>query len=74
MSEYRNAEVCNETCKCNYSCNGKAISITYSECVPVAIVNQHAMRMRHFTICGLSVCLSVPYFQQLPHKRHEHEQ
>ena len=26
---------------------GKAISITHSECVSVALVIQHAMRMRH---------------------------
>jgi hypothetical protein len=40
-------------------CHGKAISITYSECVSLALVFQHAMRMRciaHIFICGL------PYF------------
>jgi hypothetical protein len=30
---------------CNYCCNGKAISIIYSECVFVALGIQHAMRM-----------------------------
>jgi len=31
---------------CNHCCNGKAISITYSECVFTALGNQHAMCMR----------------------------
>jgi hypothetical protein len=31
----------------------KAIIITYSVCVFVALVIQHAMRLRHFAICGL---------------------
>ena len=38
---------------CNDRCRGKAISITYSECVSVALVIQHAMRMRHIVVCGL---------------------
>jgi len=32
----------------------KAIGITYSECVLVALVIQHATRMCHIVICGLS--------------------
>jgi hypothetical protein len=34
----------------------KAISITYSECLPVALVIQHAVRMRRIVICGLFGC------------------
>ena len=39
---------------CNHCCRGKAISITYSECVSVTLRIQHAMRLRHTVICGLS--------------------
>ena len=35
-----------EATSCDPCCRGKAISITHSECVFVALVIQHAMRMR----------------------------
>ena len=34
----------------------KAISITYSECVLVALGTRHAMRIRHIINCGLPCC------------------
>jgi hypothetical protein len=35
----------NEACSCDHCCCGEAISITYSECVFVALVIHHAVRM-----------------------------
>jgi len=38
---------------CNRCCSGKATGIAYSEFVFVALVIQHAMRMRHIVICAM---------------------
>jgi len=32
----------------------KEISITYSECMSLVLGMQHAMRMHHIVVCGLS--------------------
>ena len=45
----------------------KLLSITYSECVSVALVIQHAMHMHLITICSLSSCT---VFSTLSHKCH----
>ena len=42
-----------EARSCNHCCSGKAISVTYSKCMSVALSIQHAERMLHITICGL---------------------
>jgi hypothetical protein len=36
-----------QACSCNHCCSGKAISLTHSECVFVALCIQRAMRMCH---------------------------
>jgi hypothetical protein len=54
----------------NYFCRGKAISITYSECVSVALVIRDTKRMRRITLSSLA-CLAVRYFSTLSHKRYD---
>jgi len=46
---------------------GIAISITYSESVSIALIIQHATRMRH-TISSSVACPELSYFYTLSHK------
>jgi hypothetical protein len=54
----------------NHWCRGKVISITYSECVFVALVIEDALRMRSIQLSSV-VCLALQYFRTLSHKRHD---
>jgi hypothetical protein len=52
-----------EAPSCTHCYSWNAINITYSECVSVALGIQHAMRMRHVAICGLSFSTTFfPHF------------
>ena len=52
----------------NHCCREKAISISYSECVSVALVIHHAKRMRRFILSSVA-CLATPYSSTLSYKR-----
>jgi len=51
----------------NHCCGRKAISITYSECVFVALVIQLAMPMRHIVLSSVA-CPALSYFSTLCYK------
>ena len=52
----------------NHCCCGNALSITYCECMFIALGIQHAMRMRHIAICGLS---RSTVFSHVCHEQHD---
>jgi hypothetical protein len=53
----------------NHCCHGKAISITNSGCVSVALVIQHAKNMCH-NIWSSVASLALPHFSTVSRKRH----
>jgi hypothetical protein len=59
-----------EASTCNHCDNGKARNITYSECVFVALVIQHAMRMRRIGMSSLAF-KAVQKLCTLTHKLHD---
>ena len=52
---------------CNHCCSGKAISMTYSECVFVALGVQNAMRMRQIILSSVA-CPDLQYFPRCQKK------
>ena len=63
---YRNIEARSR----NHCCRGKAVRIKYYECVSLAFVIKHAMRMRHITLSYVA-CLALSYFFTLSRKGHD---
>ena len=53
--------ITSQTLSCNYYCREKVIVITYSECVFVAFVIQHAKLMCCFIFLSVD-CLVLPFF------------
>ena len=51
-----------EARSCNNCCSGKAISMTYSECVSVALVIQHAKRMRCIILSSVACPACTIFF------------
>ena len=60
----------NEASSSNHCCSGKAVRITYSECVFLHLDIQHAWRMRRIILSSVA-CLAVAYFSTLSHKRRD---
>jgi hypothetical protein len=54
----------------NHYCSWKAINTTYSACVSVALVIQHAKHMPRIVSSSVA-CLVLPYSSTLFHKRHD---
>jgi hypothetical protein len=48
----------------------KAVSITYSECVSVALIIQYEKLMRHIILSPVA-CLALQYFSTLSHKKRD---
>ena len=48
----------------------KKVSIKYSKCVSVALVIQHAKRMRRIVLPS-AACPALPYFSTLSRQRHD---
>jgi hypothetical protein len=58
-----------EKLSCHHNSCGKAVSITYSKCVSVALVIHHAKCMHHI-ISSSMACPDLPHFSKLAHKWH----
>ena len=56
----------------NHFCTGKAVGTTHSQCVFVALVIQHAVRVRHIVICDLTG--STTFFSTLSLKNNDFPQ
>ena len=59
-----------EALSCDHYCSGRATVIACSKCVFVALVIQHAKRMRPIILSRLA-CPAVSHFSTLSRKRHD---
>jgi hypothetical protein len=59
-----------EVCSRNHDCRGKAMFLTYSECVTEALFIPYAMRMHHIMLFPVA-CPTVPNVCTLSHKQHD---
>jgi len=50
---------------CNNCCSGKAIGVTHSECVFVALVIQHPKRMRRIIMSSVGPSGSTAFFHTI---------
>jgi len=66
MYEKRNIEARSS----NDYCSGRAKSVTFFECVFVALEIQNAIRMRRIILPSVS-CPTLQYFSTLCHKQHD---
>ena len=53
---------------CDHCCRDISVSITYSECVFLALFTQHSKRM-HRIILPSVACPALPYFQLISYSR-----
>jgi hypothetical protein len=53
-----------------HCCLGKAVSVTYSECVSAVLVIEHAKCMRSVILSSVAYP-AVPQFPTLSHERHD---
>ena len=61
-----------EARSCNNCYGGKAINVTYSGCVSVALIIQHVMCVGRSRLSSVT-CLALPCFSTLNHRRQESE-
>ena len=60
----------NEARSPNHCCLGKAVSITYSQCMSVALLNKRTKRMRRIILPSVA-CQALPYDSALSQKYSE---